>query len=108
LLSKTLNLNTGGVEHDSNGGSEALGRQVLGKFSSNSTRVSVSAGDTAPNASDFGSIDVPVSSVDIGDTFPEVEFSIFGDTDTLDLKKRGVLVDISLGSLETSDFSLGV
>jgi hypothetical protein len=108
LFPKTQNLNTGRVEHDSDGGSEALGRQVLGEFGTDGTRVSMGAGDTTPNASDFRSVDIPVSSVDIGNTFSEVEFGILGDTDTLDLEERGVLVDVSLGSLEASDFSLGV
>lgn len=64
---RTDDLYRAGVEHDSDGSTEALGREVVSELGSDETVVAVRAGDLAPDHSDLATLSFFRGSVDEGD-----------------------------------------
>ncbi len=58
--------------------------------------------------SDLRSVDLPLSTVDVGNSLAEVELSLLLSGNTLDLEQRGVGSGVSLSSLVSGDSGLGV
>jgi hypothetical protein len=73
------------VQHDTNGSTERLGGEGRGELGADDTRVSVRAGDLAPDDADLGALDRPLCAVDVGNTLAKVEVGGVGVVDTLDL-----------------------
>lgn len=61
--------------YDSNSMTKRLGGQVLSKFTSYHSRVSVRSGDLSPNNSDLGSLDRSLRGVDVGDSLLSILIS---------------------------------
>lgn len=55
----------GRVKHDANGGTERLGREVGPELGTDGTAVAVWPGDLAPDDTDLGALNSPLSTVDV-------------------------------------------
>jgi len=94
--------------YNTNGSTENLGRQVLSETSLDNTVSTVSTGNTTPDNTNLGTIDLTLSTVDIGNTLTEVELSILGGLDTLNLDQGDIGVLGTLSTLETQNTALTV
>lgn len=101
-------LDARGVEHDTNASSESLRGDVVGELGTNDTRVTVRAGDAAPDDADLGATNLLGGLVDVSDTLAEVELGLLGLLDTLDLDEGGVALGNALRALVAHDPSLDV
>ena len=66
-----------GIEHDSEGGSHGLRRQVSSELGSNCTSVSVRLCDSAPNSSEPGVVSHSLRLVDVSHSLAHVVASVF-------------------------------
>ena len=64
--------------------------------------------NATPDHTKLGTVDFTGTTVDIGNTLAEVELSILGGLDTLELDERNVRVLGALGTFETEDAALAV
>ncbi len=94
--------------YNTNGSTENLGRQVLSETSLDNTVSTVSTGNTTPDNTNLGTIDLTLSTVDIGDTLTEVELSILGSLDTFNLDQGDIRVLSTLSTLEAKNTALTV
>lgn len=80
----------------------------MGELGTDNTRVSVRAGDAAPENADLGATDLLGGLVDVSDTLAEVELGLVGLLNTLDLDEGGVALGDALRALVTHNPSLDV
>ena len=73
------------VEHDSERGSHGFGREISGERGSDRAAVSVGLDDSAPYGSEPGVVFDGPALEDVGDTFAEVEVSVFLVVDAFNL-----------------------
>lgn len=92
-------LDVGRVKHDTDSGTEGLGREVLLEVGTDNSRVAVSLGDLSPDNTDLGTTNLLLGSVDKGNTLTKVELSILEALDTLNLDQGARGVDTALGAL---------
>lgn len=77
------------VQHDTNGSTERLGGEGRGELGADDTRVSVRAGDLAPDDADLGTADLLLAPVDESNLLSKVEVGGVGVINTLDLDQAG-------------------
>lgn len=97
-----------GVEHDSELSTHGLWWKVSSELCSNSSIVSVSLDDSAPDHSEFGVSSCVLGLVDVSDSLSEVEGSILLVINSLDFKESELFILNTQASLEASEDSLGV
>lgn len=66
------------------------------------------AGDTSPDATDLGAVDLTLGAVDESDTLAEVELGIGSGLDTLNLDERDIGALVALSALESKNTTFGV
>ncbi|QBM90984.1 hypothetical protein METSCH_G00240 [Metschnikowia aff. pulcherrima] len=101
-------LDVGWVQHDSDGSTERLRRQVLLEVGSHDTVVAVGSGDLAPDDSHLGASDLSLTSVDVGNSLTKVELSLLWRLNTLKLDQGHVGVGDALGALVGNVLTLDV
>lgn len=106
--SSSGNLDVRWVQHNSDGSTKGLWWQVLFEGSSHSTIVTVSSSDLTPDDSDLRTSDFLGSTVDVGYTLTQVEFSLIRRTNTLNLKQRDAWVVSALGTLVRQVLALNI
>lgn len=103
-----MNLDVRREQHNAKSGAHSPRRKVLSELSADKSVGSVSAGDAAPDASVAGSVLLVLGLVDVCDALTEVERSLLGGVDTLNLTNRGVTSLLVKGHKEATELGLGV
>lgn len=97
-----------GKTYDADRSAKALGWQVVAEASLHNTVGTVSASNATPNDTELRAVLHSLCTVDIRDTFAEVELSILGGLDTFELNERDIGVLVALGTLVTQNTALAV
>jgi len=92
-----------GIQEDSNSASDSSGRKVVLESSDDDTVVTVSSGDLTEDGSVFSVVLQGLGLVDVSNSLTEVERSVVGIIDTLDLQQSLVFVLDDLGSSKTEE-----
>jgi hypothetical protein len=88
-IPSTHSLYGGRVQHDTNRSAERLRGERRRELGADNARVSVWAGDLAPDHADLGATDLLLAAVDEGNLLAEVEVGSIGAVNTLDLDQAG-------------------
>ena len=73
-----------------------MGRQIGSELRTNSATISMLGGHTPPNTAEVGSVLLCFGTVNVSNSFAEVELRIFACVDTINLEQRSVLVLVDL------------
>lgn len=102
-------LNGRGVEHNTDGSAKSAGRKRGGELGTDSTTVTVDAGDLAPdNAALLALLIGLAGTVDVGDALAKIPIGIDGVADMLQRQDGGGRVLESLAALISEVTSLNV